>query len=237
LEEKKKELAVVEKSYADRLGELESALSKETDARKTVEVDLAKVKKELEDTIRDRPSKVNDLKQQIEIVKNEKVLFQKQLTTIRKELQRLQAQYTEGQPIPELIEQAKKLLVDNSEIKVTPINFNMAAAVAKEDELAKQQAQAAAEEKEKKATAAAAAAAAAAAGGPLSPGSAKRESAKQERKEMKAKTSKELSSEDYERMLEQQEKEYERMMAPQEAVAPTSGTGGDASAAVGPTDD
>jgi archaellum component FlaC len=133
LEEKKKELNAIEKTYNDRLQvthrcvrvhigrsvaaafqALQAELDKETDARKLIESDLAKVKKELEETIKDRPSKarpsfaalcatdpagrqVNELKNQIEQVKAEKLHFQKQLTVVRKELARLQQAYQDGE--------------------------------------------------------------------------------------------------------------------------------------------
>ena len=69
---------------------------------------------ELEATIKDRPAKISDLKRQIGDVKLEKKKYQAQLSLIRKELARLQQAYQEGQSIPELIIQAKELLLQNS---------------------------------------------------------------------------------------------------------------------------
>lgn len=114
LQEKKKQLSTAEATYNAKIGEMQAALDLELEAKKGVESDLAKVKKELEETIRQRPNKVEDLKKKISKVRQDKELFQKQLSYIRSELGRLQQAYEQGKPVPELIEQARALLLQTA---------------------------------------------------------------------------------------------------------------------------
>ena len=107
---KKAELSQVEKAYSQRLIELQLSLEKEGENRKSLERELANVRRSLEETIRQHPSKLEDLKRHVDAVTNEKNAFQKQLTYVKKELAKLKQAYEEGKPVAYLIDQAKALL-------------------------------------------------------------------------------------------------------------------------------
>jgi predicted nuclease with TOPRIM domain len=107
---KKAELSSVEEAYSQRLTELQLSLEHEGENRKSLERDLVNVRRALEDTLRQHPSKLEDLKRNVDAVKAEKAAFQKQLTHIRKELSKLKQAYEEGKPVAHLIDQAKVLL-------------------------------------------------------------------------------------------------------------------------------
>ena len=71
-------------------------LKKETESRKEVELQLNRVKNDLNMTKSNRPTRIQDLKSEIDKVKADKSHYQSQLNQIRTELKRLQQAYHQG---------------------------------------------------------------------------------------------------------------------------------------------
>eukprot|EP00455_Lapot_gusevi_P003253 TRINITY_DN11333_c0_g1_i6.p1 TRINITY_DN11333_c0_g1~~TRINITY_DN11333_c0_g1_i6.p1 ORF type:complete len:717 (-),score=106.78 TRINITY_DN11333_c0_g1_i6:52-2202(-) len=110
VKDRKQEMQHLQRSYEEKINTLQKTLNEEQKLRKELEADMESAKNMLEQILKEKQSKAIEMKSQIEKARQDKIELQKKQHKLRRELARLQIEFTQGRPIYQLLIEARSLL-------------------------------------------------------------------------------------------------------------------------------